>query len=122
MKLAFSTDYWKGYSWAEYCSFAKEMQFSGIEIHDIDKPAFTASGAIFSENTPAASRKLANMGLSIPCLDTVFNMADSEKIGENLETLTRYLSAAKAAHAPYVRLYAKEIEWQTKEEADAFRF
>ena len=36
MKLAFSTDYWKGYTWAEYCALAKEMQFSGIEIHDID--------------------------------------------------------------------------------------
>ena len=119
MKLAFSTDYWKGYTWSEYCAFAKNMQFSGIEIHDIDKPAFTASGAIFSENTPAVARRLANMGLSIPCIDTVFNMADSEKAEENLATLSRYVSAAKAAHAPYVRLYAKEIEGQSKEDADA---
>ena len=103
MKLAFSTDYWKGYSWAEYCAFAKEMEFSGIEIHDIDKPAFVAEGAIFSENAPAAARRLANMGISIPCLDTTFNMADAEKENENLVILAHYLSSAKAVRAPYVR-------------------
>ena len=118
MKLAFSTDYWKGFSWAEYCAIAKEMQFSGIEIHDIDEAVFKAPGAIFSERGASVARQLANMGISIPCLDTVFNMADASAEGENLAILDRYLFTAKGCHAPYVRLYAKAIDGVSDEEAD----
>ena len=49
MKLSFSTDYWEGLSWADYVALAKEMQFSGIEIHDIEDPVFKENGAIFSD-------------------------------------------------------------------------
>ena len=41
MKLSFSTDFWDKYSWNEYLAIAKEMQFSGIEIHDIEKGVFS---------------------------------------------------------------------------------
>ena len=109
MKLSFSTDYWKGLAFADYVSLAKEMQFSGIEIHDIDDPVFSEDNAIFSDMAPSVARKLANLGIAIPCLDTVFNMADAENERENLETVKRYLAAAKSVRCPFVRLYAKRI-------------
>ena len=108
MKLSFSTDFWDKYSWNEYLSLAKEMQFSGIEIHDIEKGVFSEKGAIFSDNMPAVARKLANLKIGVPCLDTVFDMACREKERENLDTLSKYLSFAKGIRAPYVRLYAKD--------------
>ncbi len=108
MKLSFSTDYWKGYSWADFCLFAKEMNFSGIEIHDIDDEAFHASGAILSEGTGMqnAVKKLYNLGLSIPCIDAVFNIAEGAS-EENISATERYISVAKGVHSPYVRIYAK---------------
>ncbi len=118
MKLAFSTDYWKGYSWADYCLFAKEMQLSGIEIHDIDDPVFSEKGAIFAEDSAAVSRRLANLGIAIPCLDAVMNLADRSAMEKNLTDLARYLAAASSVHAPYVRLYAKAVEGVSEEEAD----
>ena len=118
MKLAFSTDYWKGYSWADYCLFAKELPFSGIEIHDIDDPVFSEKGAIFSENAAAVSRRLANLGIAIPCLDAVLNMADKDALEKNLQDVFRYTAAASAVHAPYIRLYAKAIEGMSDGEAD----
>ncbi|MBQ7364647.1 MAG: AMP-binding protein [Clostridia bacterium] len=118
MKLAFSTDYWKGLSWADYVTLASDLQFSGIEIHDIEEKAFTENGAIFSDMMPTAARKLANLGISIPCIDTVFNMADTARERENLDTLQHYLTSAKGVHCPYVRLYAKAEE-MTVDEADA---
>ncbi len=106
MKLSFSTDYWQGLSFNDYITLAKEMSFAGIEIHDIDDPVFSAPGALFSDAAPAVSRKLSNLGIAIPCLDTVFDMA-SGAIADNLDILSRYLTAAKIARSPYIRLYAK---------------
>ena len=118
MKLAFSTDYWKNLSWAEYVSLAKEMQFSGIEIHDIEESVFKAENAIFSDAVFAEARRLANLGISIPCLDTVFNMANADLADENLETLKSYLTAAKNVRAPFVRLYAKELNGEPLDTID----
>ncbi|MBR2987211.1 MAG: AMP-binding protein [Clostridia bacterium] len=108
MKLAFSTDYWCGLSYQDYVTLAKDLQFSGIEIHDIESAVFTENGALFSDSMPSASRKLQNLGISIPCIDTVFNMAETEKTEENLKTLSYYLNTARQIRCPYVRLYAKE--------------
>ena len=56
MKLAFSTDYWCGLSYQDYVTLAKDLQFSGIEIHDIESAVFTENGALFSDSMPSASR------------------------------------------------------------------
>ena len=124
MKLAFSTDYWKALSYREFVTLAKELQFSGIEIHDIDDPAFCEKGAIFSDAMPSETRRLANLGISIPCIDTVFNIAEASSERINLDTLARYLLTAKRVRCPYVRLYAKAVDGVTVDEADeaAIRF
>ena len=118
MKLAFSTDYWKALSYREFVTLAKELQFSGIEIHDIDDPAFCDKGAIFSDAMPSETRRLANLGISIPCIDTVFNIAERSSERTNLDTLARYLLTAKRVRCPYVRLYAKAFDGVTVDEAD----
>ncbi len=113
MKLCFSTDYWSGLSWAEYVALAKDMQFSGIEIHNIDKDVFKVEGAIFSGETLTAYRSLANLGIVIPCIDTVFNMADGNAVEDNLKMLADYIAAAKSVRCPYIRLYAKETDGES---------
>ena len=120
MKLSFSTDYWKNYTWSDFCLFAKEMQFSGIEIHDIEQDVFRAPGAIFSPDNPGyAARKLANLKINICCLDTTCNMADAERIQGNAAVINNYIYAAASVGAPYVRVYAHHIDGMSDEGEDA---
>ena len=35
MKLSFSTNGWNEFSWVDFYTMAKDLGFSGIEIHDI---------------------------------------------------------------------------------------
>ena len=37
MRLAFSTNGWDDFDWSDFYVTAKDLQFSGIEIHDIKR-------------------------------------------------------------------------------------
>ena len=49
MKLSFSTKGWESISWAQFCDKAEELGFKGIEIHDMNHPAFTGKNAVFDQ-------------------------------------------------------------------------
>ena len=40
MRLAFSTNGWDDFDWSDFYVTAKDLQFSGIEIHDIKREVF----------------------------------------------------------------------------------
>ena len=46
MKLAFSTNGWNDFDWTDFYVTAKDLQFAGIEIHDIKREIF------FGKNRP----------------------------------------------------------------------
>ena len=76
MKLSFSTKGWHDNSFPEFCEIAKELKFDGIELHNIYNRLFTDKEGAFHDYTAAATkRKLYEMGLTIPCIDTICDPA-----------------------------------------------
>ena len=98
MKLSFSTNRWKNYSFDQFIDIAGEYRFQGIEIHDVR--------AVFDVAEPgkitALYRRIMEKRLAISCIDLVSDIADAS--AEALEELKIALDAAKRLHAPYIRI------------------
>ena len=93
MKLSFSTKGWYGKSFEEFCNIAKELRFSGIELHNIKNKLFTSSDSAFNEYATAATlRRLYEMKISIPCIDSICDPADTEKAEEAMAELKAKLN------------------------------
>ncbi len=107
MKLSFSTKGWHNSNFEEFCEVAKDLKFKGIELHNIHNRLFTDKNGAFHDYAAAATvRKLYEQKLSLPCIDTICNLADKEKETENLEEISACVDIAKNLHIPYVRIKA----------------
>lgn len=107
MKLSFSTNGWNEFDWADFYVTAKDLQFSGIEIHDIKREIFSGKNRPFNnENIVETARKLAQMGLEISALDSTCDVADKDKIEENIAEIREYIRIAKILKCPAIRLRA----------------
>ncbi len=106
MKLSFSTRGWKSLSWEELKDLAVEMRYGGIEIYSMKEYSFFCDkSGPFNEYTAAASiRALREQKLSIPCLDTMIELAE-EGAGE---TLAWYAAKAAAMRVPYISAVARK--------------
>lgn len=77
MKLSFSTKGWHGHSFEDFCDIAKDMKFEGIELHNIHNPFFTEKEGAFHNYAAAATvRRLYELKLTLPCIDTICDCAD----------------------------------------------
>ncbi|MBQ9743278.1 MAG: AMP-binding protein [Ruminococcus sp.] len=116
MKLSFSTNGWNGFSWEDFYSMAKDLGFSGVEIHDVNKNIYHGvNGPLREENIAKTVRNLANLELTIPCIDAVCDIADNSRTTENAEELKRNIKLAYELSCPYVRVHAGKT---TDEDAD----
>lgn len=107
MKLAFSTNGWNDFDWTDFYVTAKDLQFSGIEIHDMSRDVFTGKNRPFNnENIVETARKIQQMGLEIPALDTTCDLADADKVEENIKEIREYIRLAGILHCPAIRLRA----------------
>lgn len=107
MKLAFSTNGWNDFDWADFYVTAKDVSFDGIEIHDIKREVFSGKNRPFNnENIVETSRKIQQMGLSIPALDTTCDLGDAGKTEENIAEIREYIRIAAILHCPAIRLRA----------------
>ncbi len=107
MKLSFSTNGWNGFTWEDFYTMAKDLGFSGIEIHDIGEQAFQGvNGPLRKENVSKTARKMANLGLSIPCVNVLCDISCKDKIDDNVTEIMDHISLAKKLGSPYVRLRA----------------
>lgn len=110
MKLSFSTKGWHGYSWSDFCTAAKSMHFSGIELHNIGGAFFSDRSSPFHAHAAAATvRSLYEMQLSIPCIDTIENPADPARTAEFLKEISDCIEIAANLRIPYVRVRALPI-------------
>ncbi len=110
MKLSFSTNRWKGYSFDKFSSIAKEMKFKGIELHDIKSDLFTGKNAPFNKDLANATmRDLFEKKLEIPCIDTTCNPANSSKHNENISEIVKAIEIASSLKIPYLRIRAIEV-------------
>ena len=121
MKLSFSTKGWHNNTFEEFCEIAKDLNFKGIELHNIHNRLFTdKDGAFHDYAAKKTVRKLYEMGLSLPCIDTICNPSIKEKQEACIEEIFACIEIAANLHIPYVRLKAAG-EDNTNEKTQAFR-
>ncbi len=107
MKLSFSTNGWDAFNWTDFYTMAKDLQFAGIEIHDIKKEIFSGKNKPFNEeNIVETSRKLAQIELAISCIDTTCDLADADRIEENVAEIEERIEQARILKCTNVRLRA----------------
>ena len=101
MKLSFSTRGWGDLSWEELLDSALDMKFTGIEVYNLHKfPELTGrSGPFHSHKTAAPLRRLRDLKLQIPCLDTSLDLSCSQSDGKLLADTLRM---AHDLQVPYV--------------------
>ncbi len=107
MKLSFSTKGWHGKSFEELCKLAKELRFSGIELHNVGNRLFTESDSAFSDYASTATlRKLYENKLTIPCIDSIADPSVTERLDETTAEIMECIRIAKNLKIPYIRLHA----------------
>ena len=88
MKLSFSLQYWKSLSWPEALAAALDAKLAGVELFDVNGPAYAGKDSPTNPELAAATRRsLTNQGLSLPCVDTVGDFTDqgfAEELAEGL--------------------------------------
>ncbi len=98
MKLSFSTRGWQDLSWQDLTEAALDMRFKGIELYNIQKTVLTDKGGAFHKyELTATLRRLRDLKLTIPCLDSSCDIS----LGE-VDTVRELISLAALAQIPYV--------------------
>ena len=112
MKYSFLTKGWHNNTFDEFCATAKDLKFKGIELHNIHNRLFTDKDGAFHDYAAAKTvRKLFEMKLQIPCIDTICNLADASKEEENIKEIEACIDIASNLKIPYIRIYASEKEY-----------
>ncbi len=111
MKLSFSTKGWHDNSFEEFCDIAVDLGFKGIELHNIYNRLFTERDGAFHDYAAAATlRRLYEKNLTIPCIDTICDIADENQAEKAVEEIEKCLAIAENLHIPNIRLRAFKKE------------
>ncbi len=109
MKLSFSTKGWHNNSFDEFCDIATNLEFGGIELHNINNRLFTdKDGAFHDYKAAATSRRLYEKGLKIPCIDMLCDIAAPQKADMAFEEFSKCVSVAASLNIPYIRVKAEK--------------
>ena len=112
MKFSFLTKGWHDNTFSEFCETAHNLKFKGIELHNIHNRLFTDKEGAFHDYAAAATvRKLFEMKLQIPCIDTICNLADISKKEDNIKEIEDCINIASNLKIPYIRIYASEQDY-----------
>ena len=107
MKLSFSTKGWHNSTFDDFCDIANDLKFQGIELHNIHNKLFTDKDGAFHDYAAAKTvRKLYEKKLSIPCIDTICNLANSCSESEIISEIEKCIEIASNLHINYVRVKA----------------
>ena len=105
MKLSVSTSGWREMGWPEYENLARELKYSGIELHDALNPEFADMVRMCED----ASR-LELQGVGISCVDALGNPASSDAREACVNELKQLCELAKSLKCPFVRLRAQDTD------------
>ncbi len=107
MKLSFSTYGWNNFSWVDFYTMALDLEFGGIEVHDIFSDDFSSKGAPFSpEQIVGTARKMRDLALDIPSISVGANIADENAIDENYAKIKHAINMAQILGTNYVSVSA----------------
>ena len=117
MNLSFSIKGWQGRQWDDYCNLAKDLGFSGIELTNRAKGTFPDKNNPFDPYaSKAIVRNMQEMGLKIPCIDSICNIDKVSKMYENIEEIKDCIELANNLRAPYVRIHGGQQEISPEEQ------
>ncbi|MBQ7580595.1 MAG: AMP-binding protein [Clostridia bacterium] len=118
MKLSFSTKGWHSKTFDEFCEVAVDLKFKGIELHNVSNDLFTDKNGAFHDYTAASTlRKLYSMGLEIPCVDSICNIADASIREKTVGEIKKCVDIASKMKVPYVRIKAHNKDTDSVENA-----
>ena len=105
MKLSFSTLGCPGWAWKVIVSSAKDIGMNGIEVRCIGNELYAPNCREFApENAAATVGHLAQLGMSIPVLDSNASIAVPEKSADAMREARDYIDLAARIGTPYVRI------------------
>ncbi len=111
MKLSFSTKGWHNNSFEEFCDIAHELNFDGIELHNIENRLFSEKNGAFHGYACASTlRRLYEMNLTLPCIDSIINIADDKLANESVIEIKKCIEIASNLNIPNVRIRAESSE------------
>ncbi len=115
MKLSFSTQGWAqgpgGYAFDECVAAAKELAFSGIELHDVAASLWSAERAPFHRaNALRTVRRLFDEGVRLCCIDAACDLSAPASQEERDGELLACIQLAQDFSIPYVRVRALNKE------------
>ncbi|WP_242981169.1 sugar phosphate isomerase/epimerase family protein [Ruminiclostridium sufflavum] len=86
-------------------STARDIGFDGIEIRGIENEMYAPSIKQFSaEDIDLTKKKIAKIGIEIPCLSSACYLFDKTNIDKQLQEGTEYIELAAKLETPYVRV------------------
>ena len=107
MKISFSTIACPDFSWVDIYSMAKDFGFDGIEIRGIGDEISAVNSSVFkSDKLDATRKKLGELRLEIPCLDTGCVLKEKENHELCIKEVSDYIDLADKIGSPYVRILA----------------
>ena len=107
MKLSFSTKGWHDSNFEEFCQIARDLKFEGIELHNIHNRLFTDKNGAFHDWAAAATvRKLYELKLNIPCIDSICDCGNTEEKESAVAEIRECINIARSLKIPCVRVRA----------------
>ena len=109
MKLSFSTKGWHNRTFDDFCEIAKDLRFSGIELHNVSNTLFTDKDSAFQDYATAATlRKLYEQKITIPCISSICDISDEKAVKSATAEVRECIRIAKNLHIPYIRVRANK--------------
>ena len=109
MKLSFSTKGWHNRTFDDFCEIAKDLRFSGIELHNVSNTLFTDKDSAFQDYATAATlRKLYEQKITIPCISSICDISDEKAVESATAEVRECIRIAKNLHIPYIRVRANK--------------
>ena len=88
MKLSYTIRGWKDRDWSQLCAAAVDTRLQGLEIDSVKNPIMQKKmSPINPELAVAAHRRLAEQGLTVPCIGTTCDFAGEDAAGEIAEAI-----------------------------------
>ena len=107
MKLSYTIRGWKGRDWPQLCAAAVDTRLQGLEIDSVENPIMQQRmSPINPELAAAAHRRLAEQGLTVPCIGTARDFAAPDAADE----IAGAIRAAGDLLVPYVAVASAQAD------------
>ncbi len=111
MKLSFSTKGWHNKTFEEFLTIAKDLKFSGVEIHNINNSLFSGEqSALKDYKTASTLRKLYELKISLPCIDCIADPSCKSEAMAFKQEILQCISIAHNLHVKNIRIRAKSTD------------